>query len=115
MNLSSFPRVPTRHLISALEDPPAAPACPDYGFPTLPTSQDRCAQPWIEVYDAPCNDESIGCLLFRRDRTRPDDEESVSVLPLVGIGAAALAIVGGAILIKRRRAAAAASPEEERP
>jgi len=62
---SGFPSIPTRHLIAALEDPPEAPVCPDYGFPSLPTSQDRCAHPWIEVYDAPCNDETIDCLLFR--------------------------------------------------
>ncbi|MFK7990887.1 MAG: hypothetical protein AB8I08_33010 [Sandaracinaceae bacterium] len=58
--------LPERFLITALALPPQAPTCPDYGFPSLPSSADRCAEPWIEVYDAPCTAETIQCLLFRK-------------------------------------------------
>ncbi|MGE0789758.1 MAG: hypothetical protein AB7S26_29060 [Sandaracinaceae bacterium] len=56
--MSSFP-------LLSLEVLGQPPSCPDYGFPALPASADRCTHPWIEVYDAPCNEQTIQCLLFR--------------------------------------------------
>lgn len=58
--------LPERFLLTSLALTPQAPSCPDYGFPSLPSSADRCREPWIEVYDAPCTDETIQCLLFRK-------------------------------------------------
>ncbi|HHH28706.1 MAG TPA: hypothetical protein ENK57_10235 [Polyangiaceae bacterium] len=44
------------------------PSCPDLGFPSYPRADrpNRCAEPWIATYDAPCTPENIECLLFRR-------------------------------------------------
>jgi len=90
--VSAFPYIPSRHLIALAAMRPEAPSCPDFGFPSYPASSDRCTHPWIEVYDAPCDEETINCILFRSQHfawrqsrlaslvsRRPDPDSSSSV------------------------------------
>ena len=54
-------------LLPHLAEAPAPPPCPDYGFPAYPRpDRNRCAEPWIAIYDVPCTDEAVECLLFRK-------------------------------------------------
>lgn len=65
--MSAYPNLPVRFLVNHHAEAPTPPSCPDYGFPSVPPSKrNRCAQPWIATYDAPCTPEAIECLLFRR-------------------------------------------------
>jgi len=60
--------LPVRFLIDSTAEAATPPSCPDYGFPAVPAANrpNRCAEPWIAVYDAPCTPQAIECLLFRR-------------------------------------------------
>ncbi|MCB9565615.1 MAG: hypothetical protein H6710_00035 [Myxococcales bacterium] len=54
-------------LLPYLAEAPEPPPCPDYGFPAYPrANRNRCAEPWIAIYDVPCTDEAVECLLFRK-------------------------------------------------